>query len=894
MRGLTTTGRAGRLTAAVAWLVLSGSVPAAAGTTGKLSGQVVDQEKKPVVAATVLLVGQKLGAVTDAAGKYNILNIPPGTYEISVGRLGFEKKLVTGLVVSADNTTWLDVTLGEAAVEMAEVVVTAARPTVDVNLTSSKQVLTTEEIEELPVQELQDVVNLQAGVVEGHFRGGRSGEVQYQVDGVSINNAFNNEPSLKIDRSLLQEVQVISGTFDAEYGQAMSGVVNAILKDGTPDFRWETEVFAGGWAFSNGNDRRLTGDNIEPLSIQNYQLNLSGPLPVKDTVYLLSGRRYHFDDYIQGERRFVPTDSSDFANNVFRSSGDGGSEPLGYTREWSGVAKITTTAVHNARINYQALFNVVDGRRNNFAFRYNPDGATTQKTRSINHGLDWTHTLSKSTFLDATVRHSYLHYTDFAYENLYDSRYDNAGPPLADDAYELGANIQGVDFGRFEQTTNAILLKTSVVSQVSSAHQLKAGGEIQFPKVSFGSPGYLSFGTVAGDQALVRHDREPPDFPGVITYNPFIAAAHVQESAELRDLTLRAGIRFDYFDARSKIPGDLANPANAIEGVPTAPAKATTPKFSAAPRLGVAYPIGQSAALHFAYGHFYQFPAIGTVFSNADYSVLANLQAGDITYGVLGNPDVKPEKTIQYEFGYKHALSQDIGLDFNIFYKDIRQLLGTEFVSTYNGAEYARLTNVDFGDVLGFTLALDHRRLGPLNVGFDYTWQQAIGNSSDPRETATRASANEDPRPRLVSFNWDQRHTVNLTLSYRNAGGFSTAMVLRAGSGQPYTPIIESGFGNGLDTNSGRKPGAATMDIRAEKSATFSGLNVGLFGRVFNLMDTRYFNGAVFNSTGSAFYSRFPAADEVALNDPSRYYAPRRIEIGLKFSPGESSDKGDK
>ena len=105
-----------------------------------------------------------------------------------------------------------------------------------------------------------------------------------------------------------------------------------------------------------------------------------------------------------------------------------------------------------------------------------------------------------------------------------------------------------------------------------------------------------------------------------------------------------------------------------------------------------------------------------------------------------------------------------------MFYKDIRDLLGVEFISTYNGAEYARLTNVDFGNVIGFTLALDHRRIGPLSLALDYTWQQALGNSSDPSETATRAAAGEDPRPRLVPFNWDQRHTFNLTAGLQQAG----------------------------------------------------------------------------------------------------------------------------
>jgi hypothetical protein len=106
----------------------------------------------------------------------------------------------------------------------------------------------------------------------------------------------------------------------------------------------------------------------------------------------------------------------------------------------------------------------------------------------------------------------------------------------------------------------------------------------------------------------------------------------------------------------------------------------------------------------------------------------------------------------------KHAFTDDFGTDLNIFYKDIRNLLGSEFVNTYNGAQYARLSNSDFADANGFTVALDHRSLGPLAVALDYTWQRVKGNASDPWETATRAEAGEDPRP-ASPLGWDQRHT---------------------------------------------------------------------------------------------------------------------------------------
>jgi hypothetical protein len=96
--------------------------------------------------------------------------------------------------------------------------------------------------------------------------------------------------------------------------------------------------------------------------------------------------------------------------------------------------------------------------------------------------------------------------------------------------------------------------------------------------------------------------------------------------------------------------------------------------------------------------------------------------------------------------------------------------------------------------------------------------------------------------------------------------------------------VIESGFGQGLDTNSGRKPVGVLLDLRGERAAgDWFGTRVGLFGRVLNVLDTRYFNGPVFASTGSPYYSRFPEPDRGALADPTRFYPPRRIEVGLRL-----------
>jgi outer membrane receptor protein involved in Fe transport len=176
-----------------------------AGTTGRIAGRVLDAKKQPLPGVTVAMIGVQLGAITDEKGQFTILNVPSGTYSVRTALLGYRAVTTTNLLVSADETTRLDLALEEAPVQLQEVVVSAKRPVVEINRTSTVAIVPREQIQKLPVQELQDVVNLQAGVVDGHFRGGRQNEVQYQVDGLSTNNAYDNSNSVRVDRSLLEE-----------------------------------------------------------------------------------------------------------------------------------------------------------------------------------------------------------------------------------------------------------------------------------------------------------------------------------------------------------------------------------------------------------------------------------------------------------------------------------------------------------------------------------------------------------------------------------------------------------------------------------------------------------------------------------------------------------------
>ncbi|MCI0708065.1 MAG: TonB-dependent receptor [Ignavibacteriae bacterium] len=885
-------------------LFVFGSVHA--DTKGKLAGRIVDQRGDPIIGANVLFIGTTIGAATDLEGYYAVINIPPGSYEVRMSSLGYQTKIIQNVRISAGQTTTLDETLPEQTIELGqEVVVVAERPIVDVKQTSTMAVLSKEDIDVLPVQELKDIVNLQAGVVSSedglHFRGGRAGEVQYRVNGVSVNNAFNNQSSVSIDRSLIQEVQVISGTFDAKYGQAMSGVVNTVLRTGGDQLRWNTEVYSGDFVF-DGTVRYGT-EKFRPTSIRNFQLSLSGPTGLPETYFILSGRRYEFNDYIYGRRFFQPTDKSNFEQNLFYPTGDVREVPIGYSREWSGLGRITTKLLPGVELGYQALVNYTQSRRLNYSFRYNPDGLSTQENISVVHGIDWTHTLSASTFYTVSLRQNYVDYSDYLYESLYDTRYDSAGPPRGNDVYERNAIIQGVDFTRYIQLTNTLVGQVSLTSQVTRHHLVEFGAEAQVHELKFGTPdGYLVYGEggvlnrfvgvpggfkvyeVQGGRPILLDFVEEPGYLPTQKYRPVSFALYGQDRVEWNDLTARVGVRFEYFDAQTSLPSDLANPANSISGAPASPLRPTSEKISVIPRVGISFPISNRASVFFSYGHFYQFPALGTTFNNANYTILERLQAGEEgRYGVFGNPDIRAEKTVHYEFGYRHALSENLGLNLNMFYKDIRDLLGVEFIETYTGAEYARFTNVDFGNVFGFTVSLDQRRVGLISSTIDYTLQIAQGNSSDPRETATRAAAGDDPRPRQVPFNWDQRHALNLTVQLSEPRSYVASTIFRISSGQPYTPALGSGFGESVEPNSGRKPVSLLVDLRAEKFFQFMGAKITLFARAFNVLDTRFNNGFVFTDTGSPYYSA-TSIDLAQLANPTRFYPPRRVEVGFSLT----------
>ena len=218
-------------------LIIGCSASAAFGQAGKVAGTVTDAETgNPLPGVNVVIVGTQQGATTNAEGFYNILNVSPGTYDVRASFVGFTPTVHEGVRVNIDLTTEVDFALQEQTEQLEEITVQATEPVVRRDVSANVANLSAEDIEDVPVAGISEVINLQAGVEPGmRIRGGGLGEVNFQVDGLSMRSGRDNTPFTGISYTSVKEVQVQTGGFSAEYGNVRSGLINVVTKEGARD-----------------------------------------------------------------------------------------------------------------------------------------------------------------------------------------------------------------------------------------------------------------------------------------------------------------------------------------------------------------------------------------------------------------------------------------------------------------------------------------------------------------------------------------------------------------------------------------------------------------------------------------------------------------------------------
>ncbi len=278
-------------------LMLFGSFSLFAGTTGKLAGKVKDVDSKaPVAYASVILDGTSIGAETKENGSYFIINIPAGTYDVLVQLMGYAPKKVTGVVIVADQTTTLNATIEQTALEMAEfVVVEQKEELVKKGQSSSIRTVTSDTIEDIAVEDIDDVLNMQAGVNviggEIYVRGGRANETAYTVDGMSVSDPVDGGKAMEVDMDAIADMSVMTGGLTAEYGNAQSGMVNIVTKSGSDKYQGKVEA-SSDHLFTDG-----TNQDIVKFGLGGPVLGSAFGLRDKFSFYINGAASWHDGRY---------------------------------------------------------------------------------------------------------------------------------------------------------------------------------------------------------------------------------------------------------------------------------------------------------------------------------------------------------------------------------------------------------------------------------------------------------------------------------------------------------------------------------------------------------------------------------------------------------------------
>lgn len=911
-----------------------------AGTTGKISGMIKDKDNnEPLIGVNVVVEGTVLGAATHHNGVFTIINIPPGIYNLKAMMIGYKTVTLENIQVFTDMTSSANFELESSIIEGETVVVQAERPLVQRDETAKTAILDFQVFSEMPIQEVSEAIATQSGFTSDeagnlHLRGGRSGEIAYMIDGVLVQDPFykSGAAGVLLDKYLIQELQVMTGAFSAEYGQAMSGVINIVTKEGSLEkytgrieyeSHWLNEspyrkqdwmlysdlvsIPTGDenkyrdsqrwyqWNSENPDSLVSTPTEYDPIGTSKYSVpefesipgvgklpsifgsplygyytaNLSGPVPfIKNLSFFASGRYSNYYSHLQ----------------------------FGYNANRDFNIKLSY-CLHDIKINASVQRSCRYSKPYDHRWKYTPEGYEDRQDLVDRESLELTHVLGEKTFY--TVRLSryvrgFLRYNPNRKFKISDyPEYIYSNSELLDSLIILesdwkqgslnagGYYVSG-DHGRYEDNETATYsAKFDMLSQLSHHHEIKTGLE-------------FTYYTVKRDR-WIQPWANAPHYIEIFEHNPNELAVYLQDKMEYDRFVLNVGLRFDYLDANHTMWEDIyvAGELDETTGEWT-PSKevAVEPQYHISPRIGIAYPVTDKVVFRSSYGHFYEKPGFYEMYKSHD--VVAD------RHPLVGNSKIKNQKTVQYEFGVKSQIGNNWTFDVNAYYKDITNLAASAYHIGFP-YHFTIFDNSDYASVKGIEFTLE-RKVGRFFTGvLNYSLSVAKGNessSSDGYNLYRGVDVSERPN-REYYLDFDRRHDLSFNsiikiprdfgpkfLGFKPFERWNMNLMLELASGLPYTPTLDEGFVDiFIERNTGRKPWFSQVDLRLQRNIQVLD-NVEIMPylvvkNLFNRLNTNY----VWTRTGEAWDAGIASSySKDRQHNPENAGISQQISVGMRVT----------
>ncbi len=916
-----------------------------------MQGKVTDEQRAVIPGATVtarhVATNTIKVVVTGELGQYYLSNLPAGEYEVSVELEGFGAERRTGIVLQVGQEVGLNFTLKLGGVSETVTVVSEGT-LVETTRSAVAQVVKKEQIDELPVVErdFSSLALLAPGVTTGtggyaaagtgqslSFNGQRAFTSGVFIDGASAMWQFYGKQAKTFPQDWVQEFQVLTNSFGAEFGTASGGIMNVISRSGTnklagrvygffQDSRMDSPPFAG--RFVNGEPEYL--DEPAPMSQQRWGGFLGGPV-IRDRVFFFVGIEklstkgtdvLGISDYWrqQGEPTVIDRDTTDLPYIV------------------KADANLGTN--HRASVRFDRSTNI----------QTNQGGAMQAwNSRQTFGGPVWTvvggltSTLANAAFNE--VRASFL----------------NNRPPIicnqagagGSDLLELGpagtfarrtypGATFGCGFSGLEGEEDLFIGDT--LSFLFGRHQFKVGATAAQVRTIIDSLNVAN-GAWQFPKDLAFDINNPDSYPdrwqggsSIPNYNKAVWGlnAFAQDSWNVRDdLTLNLGVRYD-IDSANTIVNDFIDAKNAelaeeVGGPPIFEKQGA--QHNVSPRMGVVWRPLEKLTVRGAAGVFYDMSHNNYAIFSINNSMLADVSVSLIANNSLNNPfwnpsnpaasarqlraylaqnfpywpdlsvvpdakerlvtvnDLKVPFTRQYSGGFSYQLPFDLTVDADFVYSEgVDGILArNDNVALVNGVYIEPdprfgVINAYHNDGWTRYKALQTQaryRSGTTNLVVSYTLAKSTSNYATGIKGGAATNAldlSEDEGP----DDSDRRHNLVINGSYMLPFDIQTSGIFAYRSGLPYSVTTSAQLDKDPFTdrpeprNSRRGEALTNLDLRVSKLfATPKSTRVTLFWELFN----------AFNTTNFTTYQGSLQASNFGL--PIEALASRRQQIGIRF-----------
>ena len=718
-------------------------------TTGRIAGIVIDKETgEPLPGANVVVVGTNLGAATDLNGEFLILNVPVGVYTVKASFVGYSDVSIENIRVRIGLTERLTFALSSTAIQAQAVTIVAVRPLIERTATNTSRILNAEQLENLPVRGVTQAAVLSPGIVlqdnNIYIRGSRDDEVGYYVEGANVRDLFDGDNNSTIIPEALEEIQVQTGGYNAQYGSATGGIMAVALKSGSSQYHFSLRSETDN--FTKQNEKRF---GTYSYGYSNSAITISGPLPFlgKRAKFFVAGENRFFRDRY---RRFWEPFKFENGKTVLPNGevmylvdtglrggtrGDtldviewkGGNTGPGATdNRYTGNAVLTFDFnKFNLRLSTINTYRKWTSNRLPIMNLFNTERFPVSEYSDATITAKLTHLLSPKTFYTFSLVYHDVRgqtYDPFFKDNywIYADSLENAKVGFPNwESYTNDPNdfdIYGFPFARrgrlsvgYSKYKRNYVGGNFDLTYQFKRHQIQLGVESQYWTVrnwsgldGVTSGGLLSF--VRSNPDILRDKKRldkyfrslSPNNYGYDLYgnetdsgdfltkprHPQVGAVYIQDRYEITDLVVNAGIRFDYYNADQWEPKDYTNPGLDIDELEFDKSrfKKVDPFQTVSPRLGFAFPVTDRTKLHMQWGKFVQLPVLSRAYQGS--YTRATVLAGGYFYTNPVGWKLHPERTTQYEIGFAHQFSMNASFDVTLFYKDIKDQLQVRRIFT--------------------------------------------------------------------------------------------------------------------------------------------------------------------------------------------------------------------